>query len=85
MRKRPEPRDYIFSFDRPEGDIYRRVPRRLQRAGLMVEALPHKTSYRVRREPRKMPWSDFRHLLIDVVDDRRGTFLLTSLTTGNAW
>ena len=85
IRKAPKVRSYTFSFDRPTGDNYRRLPRRLERAGVQVEATAHKTAYRLRRRVDRMDFGEFKNLLVDLVDDRLGTFLLTSMTTGNAW
>ncbi|GAM99791.1 hypothetical protein U91I_03446 [alpha proteobacterium U9-1i] len=76
---------YTFEFNRPRRDDYRGIRRRLEAAGLEVDKLPHKTLLRLRRNPDKLPWSDFLNLLVRAVDPRRGSFVLNSLTTGRAW
>lgn len=76
---------YTFEFNRPRRDDYRGIRRRLEAAGLEVDKLQHKTLLRLRRNPNKLPWPDFRRLLIGAVDPRRGSFVLNSLSTGRAW
>lgn len=83
---RPSPiKSYVLEYNRPRGDDYRGFIRRLERAGLVVDRLPHKTCLRIRRIPARTPLSDFRTLLIRSMDRRRGSLMLSSLVSKRAW
>lgn len=87
MRVRPPAKfkSYTFSYDRPRGDNYRAVTRRFERAGIHAERTAHKTALILRRRTDRMDFAEFKALLVNAVDDRIGTFMLTSMTTGAAW
>jgi hypothetical protein len=66
------------------GDNIKIAARRLERGGLSVELLSHKTSMVIER-PRGMDWSSFSALLRSALNPRLGSLLLFSETTGRAW
>jgi hypothetical protein len=77
-------RYYIVEFNRAYGDNIRIAARRLERAGLDVEILPHKTTLQVIR-PAWMSWDDFKDALRSALDRNRGSLVLFSQTTGYAF
>lgn len=86
QRIKPSPiKSYVLEYNRPRGDDYRAVVRRLERAGLVVDRLPHKTCLRIRRVPSRTTFTEFRSLLVSLMDRRRGSLLLSSLVTNRTW
>lgn len=83
-RKKVHVRRYLGEFNRPRWDDLKACARKLKRAGLDVEVLRHKTALAILR-PMTMGWSDFLDAIRSVLDPRRGSVLLFSQETGNAF
>jgi hypothetical protein len=77
-------RVYVAEFNRACGDNVQTAARRLQRQGLNVDRVPHKTTLRIER-PSDMSWPMFTSALRSVIQPRRGAVLLFSKSTGNVW
>jgi len=77
-------RRYFGEFNRVIGNNIRRAARALQRAGLDVEVLPHKTALLIRRRM-SMPWNDFTRAIRSVLQPRRGSVIISSEATGNTF
>ena len=77
-------RSYIAEFNRAYGDNIRTAVRRLERRGLEVEIIAHKTSLVIIR-PRAMSWDDFEDAIRAALDPVRGSVLITSQVSGRAW
>lgn len=77
-------RRYYGEFNRARGDNIRIAARTLARQGLEVEILAHKTSLVIDR-PMTMSWSDFKSAVRSALDPTRGSVLLFSKSTGNAF
>jgi hypothetical protein len=75
---------YVAEFNRASGDNIRTCARRLERQGLGVDILPHKTTLRIER-PADMNWPAFTSALRSVIQPLRGAVLLFSKSTGNAF
>lgn len=75
---------YFAEFNRPRGDSTRRVARALRRQGLDVLILPHRTSLEIVR-PEGMPWKRFTNAIRDQLQQKNGSVLLLSESTGNAF
>lgn len=85
MAKKTEHRyRYLGELNRPRWDNMNACIRRLQRAGLDVEKLRHKTAFAVIR-PSSMSWTSFLNILRTVLDPKLGSMLLFSQHTGNAF
>jgi hypothetical protein len=77
-------REYVLETNRALGDNVRRAARHLERGGLSVDFLPHKTTMLVRR-PLSMSWSAFERLLASAIQLRAGSLLLFSKHSGRCW
>lgn len=77
-------RYYVVEFNRAYGDNIRVAARRLERRGLDVEILSHKTSLVVIR-PSWMSWSVFQDAIRAALDPTRGSALVMSQSTGKAF
>jgi hypothetical protein len=77
-------RDYIVETNRAVGDSIRRAARVLERAGLIVDLLPHKTTMLIKR-PISMKWEAFKSLLASIIQSGRGSLLLFSKWSGRCW
>lgn len=77
-------RIFIAEFNRPRGDNIRRVERRLNKAGISAQLIPHKTTIRL-IWPTGMSWVAFVAVLKSVVAPRIGSMILFSKATGNAF
>jgi hypothetical protein len=83
-KERPMARYYILEFNRAYGDNIRTAARRLQRRGLDVEILFHKTSL-VAIRPSWMSWAEFQEAIRAALDPTRGSVLVVSQSTGRAF
>jgi hypothetical protein len=79
-----ETKVYVAEFNRTVGDNIRTCQRRLERQGLNVDSVPHKTTLRIER-PADMSWHDFKQILRSVIQPLRGAVLLFSRSTGNVF
>jgi hypothetical protein len=77
-------RRYFAEFNRVVGDNIRIAAKRLNRTGLNVSVLPHKTSLMIER-PGSMPWPQFTAAILAVLQPRRGSVLMSSEHSGRAW
>ena len=77
-------RRYIGEFNRPLRDDIRTRAQKLKGLGLNVEILRHKTALAICR-PMTMSWDDFKKALRAILDPKRGSVLLFSQATGNAF
>ena len=77
-------RKYVVETNRAIGDNVKRAARRLERSGLVVDILPHKTTMLVER-PLSMTWADFKRLLASIVQAGAGSLLVFSKTSGRCW
>jgi hypothetical protein len=75
---------YVVETNRSLGDNVKRAARHLERGGLEVDFLPHKTTMLVRC-PLSMKWSVFKNLLASAIQSRLGSLLLFSKHTGRCW
>src|SRR5207302_8377437 len=75
---------YVAEFNRTVGDNSRRCARSLERQGLSVDVVPHKTTLRIAR-PANMHWVTFLNALRSVIQPIRGAVLLFSKSTGNVF
>lgn len=75
---------YFIEINRCLRDASARFIRHLERCGLIVERLPHKTAYRIVR-PICVTFADMRQALTAGLNPRLGSVLLFSASTGNAW
>jgi len=76
--------EYIVETNRALGDNVKRAARHLERGGLAVDLLPHKTTMLVRR-PLSMDWSVFKNLLASAIQLHAGSLLLFSKHSGRCW
>lgn len=75
---------YFAEFNRAYAEI-RRVARRLESWwNLVVEIVPHKTTLRIERPP-DMTWRQFGEAMFSVLDDRLGSVIVFSTTTGRVY
>lgn len=84
MIKLPKKRRYIGEFNRPRWDNIPACIRRLEKAGISVERLRHKTSLAMMR-PATMSWSTFTAAINSILDPNIGSVMLFSQSTGNAF
>lgn len=77
-------RRYVCEVNRPRWDNIRACARLLERLGLTVQVLAHKTSLVINR-PSSMSWADFTATLNRALDPRCGSMLLFSQSTGNVF
>jgi hypothetical protein len=77
-------RNYVGEFNRCIGDNIRRCARQLRRLGLDAEPIPHKTALRIGR-PEHITWPQFKDAIRSVIQPGRGSVLLFSQHTGNAF
>lgn len=75
---------YFAELNRPIGDSIQIAVTALRRLGLTTRALPHKTSLLVER-PAGMRWKVFTRRLKAVLQPRRGSAIVFSEATGNAF
>jgi hypothetical protein len=75
---------YFAEFNRTFRDNVKIAARRLERGGLNVDLLPHKTSVVIDR-PAWMDWDTFTSLLRSVLNPSLGSLLLFSESSGRAW
>lgn len=77
-------RRYIAEWNRVLGDNIRRAATRLQKKGVLVSVLPHKTALLIER-PDEMGWIEFKNLVRNELNRRHGSVLLFSESTGNTF
>ncbi|MCC8948216.1 hypothetical protein H8A97_24675 [Bradyrhizobium sp. Arg62] len=77
-------RQYILEYNRARGDSIRTAARWLERAGLDVEIIPHKTSLTAVK-PTIMSWTAFENAVRSSIDPIRGSVLVMSQSSGRAW
>ena len=77
-------RRYIVEFNRIIGDNIRRGASFLQRLGLSVQIVPHKTTLIVER-PTTMSWSQFQKAIAAVLQPRLGSALVFSEWGGRSY
>ncbi len=75
---------YFAEFNRVRSDNIRRVAASLQRCGLDVSILTHRTSLEIIR-PDEMSWKSFTHAIRAQLQPRRGSVLISSERTGNTF
>jgi hypothetical protein len=75
---------YFAELNRPIGDSIQTALRTLRRRGLRTHTLPHKTSLLVERPP-GMRWKAFTRRLKAVLQPKRGSAIVFSEATGNAF
>lgn len=76
--------NYITEWNRVHGDNVRRAATRLEKKGLHVTVLPHKTSMSLAR-PSEMSWADFKSAIRSELRHRRASVLIFSKATGNSF
>ncbi len=81
----PAIRVYFLEVNRCLHDASRRFIRRLQRSGLVVVKLPHKTAYRIERPADIITFMQMKRALALGLNPQLGSVILFSATTGNAW
>lgn len=77
-------REYVAELNRSYGDNIRTAAQRLRRRGIDADVMPHKTTIAITR-PHGMSWQEFTEHLLAAIDDRRGSMILFSRTTGNVF
>jgi hypothetical protein len=76
--------EYVVETNRVLGDSSGRFIRHLQRGGLGVQRLPHKTTFVISRD-RTFSFSRFLRLLASLMDPRLGSLLMHSKRSGRTW
>jgi hypothetical protein len=77
-------RRYLTEWNRARGDNIRHTAEKLERRGLRVTLLPHKTSILIER-PALIDWANFKDILRNELQPRTGSIMVLSQTTGNAF
>jgi hypothetical protein len=77
-------REYVLETNRAIRDNVKRAARHLERGGLLVDLLPHKTTMLIKR-PLSMNWSAFKSLLVSAIQPHVGSMLLFSKYSGRCW
>lgn len=77
-------RRYFAEFNRVTGDNIRIAARSLRQLGLGASVLPHKTALVIER-PKSVPWPTLKRAIRSVLQPRRGSVLISSESTGNAF
>jgi hypothetical protein len=77
-------REYVLETNRALGDNVKRAARHLERGGLLVDLLPHKTTMLIRR-PVSMSGAIFKSLLVSAIQPHAGSLLLFSKYSGRCW
>jgi hypothetical protein len=80
----PATRVYFAEFNRTYADNIRKAARRLERWGLTVDIVPHKTTLRIERPPH-MHWLIFRDAMRSVIHEHRGSFILFCTASGRVF
>lgn len=68
---------YFAEFNRPRGDSIRRTEAALNRSGLKVSRVAHKTALMIER-PTGIDWPTFKTAIRSELQSRRGSVLLFS-------
>lgn len=76
---------YFLEVNRCLHDASRRFMRRLERLGLVVSKLPHKTAYRIERPVDEISFAQMKRALTSGLNPRLGSVILFSAATGKAW
>lgn len=77
-------REYVVETNRARGDNVKLAVRYLERNGLVVDLLPHKTTMLVKR-PISMKWTAFKGHLASAIQPHAGSLLLLSKYSGRCW
>ncbi|WP_425998216.1 hypothetical protein [Caulobacter sp. DWR1-3-2b1] len=76
---------YYVEYNRCLGDAIGRFIRHLERCGLVVIKLPHKTLLRIERRVGEVTFAQLKRAVTSGLNPRLGSAFLSSATTGNAW